>query len=422
MANQQKMGSRRSLLLWLTIISVVIFAALAVNRVTLLQEMLMKRILYRMETVGNILSAEIIEDLLANNPDGARNSVDTAADQPLVKFVSIIGPKGAIVVSSRRQLENRANTYQDTADIHQARNDLFIKSFPLKKGDIDHGQVQVAFSLRQLRQDINSIMLWSAFLSSLGLALILTTAVLLTTMQKKQLEDVNRKLLELDKMKSEFVSVASHELRTPLTSIVGFARTMIDIPLPEEKKEQYLKVIETEGLRLARIVEVFLSISRIEAGNIKLEIKKIELSELAAKIIAATEVKNNIKIISDLPEPIFLEADPDRIEQVIVNLLGNALRYTKPGGKVTISARESGANVEVSVEDEGPGIAAECLPRLFEKFYRCGDEITQKHRGTGLGLSICKGLVELHNGWIRAESKVNQGSKFTFALPIKQGG
>ncbi len=421
MTNKIKTDHGKKFLFLIILVSLAIFVLLAANRFTMLREMLMKRITYRMETVGNLLSAEIIEDYLANRPDDVYNSIDTAAEQPLVEFVSIIDAQGRVVMSSRRQFENMANLFVDTPDLRQAEKNMYIRSFPLKQGTLDRGKVQMAFSLKQLKQDTNIILLWSGLLSGLGFALLLALALAMTAAQKKQLENANQQLLELGRMKSEFVAVASHELRTPLTSIVGFARTMMKIKLSEEKKEQYLKIIESEGLRLAKMAEDTLNISRIETGNLELHYETIDLGGLISNIASTIET-NNIEIAMAVPPELKLQADPDRLKQIIVNLLSNALRYSPEGGKVSLTARAAGSNIEISVTDEGPGIPADCLDKIFEKFYRCQNDINQKHRGTGLGLSICEGLVKLHGGRIRVKSAPGQGSTFTFSIPKEQGG
>jgi signal transduction histidine kinase len=233
-----------------------------------------------------------------------------------------------------------------------------------------------------------------------------------------QLEQSNQRLVALDKLKSEFVSIVSHELRTPLTGIIGFAQTLQTVPLPEPQKEKYLKIIESEGKRLAYLVEEFLDISKIDSGNIDLRMDRISLAEVIRETIGALNIPGGIAIECSLPDdPLPAEGDKNRMKQVLMNIVDNALRYTRPSGKIVITGKSAADAIVVSVQDEGPGIPTEQLDKIFQKFFRGMDEISRKSKGSGLGLAIAKGIVESHRGTIWVESHVGKGSTFHFSIP-----
>ncbi len=248
----------------------------------------------------------------------------------------------------------------------------------------------------------------------------LTEANRLLASQKEKLEEANRRLMDLDRLKSEFISIAAHELRTPLTSMVGFAKIMQRLELPQEKRKKYLDIIYSEGQRMEYLIDEFLDISKIEGGNMNLQIKETNIKDVIERSINALGVEPDKKVVVKSAVIAGFLADPGRLEQVILNLLNNAVKYSKPRAKVVIEAEETEGKLIVSVIDKGPGIPKDCLGQIFDKFYRCGDEITQRSRGSGLGLSIAKGIIELHGGEIWADSEIGKGSKFSFMIPLKR--
>lgn len=232
-------------------------------------------------------------------------------------------------------------------------------------------------------------------------------------------------LHKLNDMKNEFVSQVSHELRTPLASIIGFAQTLLRSPnLAPEKATQFLNIILDDGRRLERLVEDLLDISRIESGKTSLITEPTSIAQIldyATHIIATEAESKRITITHDYtPNTLpFLALDNDRITQVFVNLLANAVKFTPPDGSITIRITHDKEHLSVSIADTGVGIPASDVPRLFEKFYRAKqrDSDDKEIRGTGLGLAIAKQIVELHGGTIRVESTVGKGSIFTVTLP-----
>ena len=242
--------------------------------------------------------------------------------------------------------------------------------------------------------------------------------------EKKRYE---QRLKELDRMKSAFVSNVSHELRTPLTAIKASADNMLDRLIGDLNGKQvgYLTRIKSNSDRLARLINDLLDLSTIEAGKIDLRPTKLSLVTLvkeAAESLrpVAAEKLINLTVMSADPG-VIAWADRDKVIQVLMNLIGNALKFTPTGGKVTIAVtKNSAAWMQISVTDTGPGIPAEEVNKVFGRFYQIGQAGTQKTQGTGLGLAISKALVEMHGGKIWVESAAGKGSTFSFTLPAEQ--
>lgn len=242
----------------------------------------------------------------------------------------------------------------------------------------------------------------------------------------QELSAANQKLQELDKLKDDFVSVASHELRTPMTAIKSYlwmALRRSKEPLSENLKRYLTRAfISTE--RLINLVNDMLNVSRIEGGRIELIPQAFDLLELCREIMEevrfrAVERGIEISILESKVPEVF--ADVDKVHQVLLNLVGNSLKFTPPGGNIIVSFFSDGYAVETSVKDSGVGMAREDLGRLFKKFGRLDNSYLAigQSGGTGLGLYISKNLVELMGGKIKASSEgLNRGSTFTFSLPV----
>lgn len=235
----------------------------------------------------------------------------------------------------------------------------------------------------------------------------------------QQLEANRRKLLELDHLKSDFVAMVSHELRTPLTSIIGFAHTLRTLPLTPEQRTKYLGIIEGEGKRLAEMVEEFLDISKIEAGTLALQLGPVQVNQLVQEVVEPIRLTAHTPITTDLDASLpTLSGDMNRLKQVLLNLLANAIRYTAEGAAVEISARAADQGVRFQVRDHGPGLSQSAQERVFERFYRGSDQIAKRTRGSGLGLTIAKAIVEKHGGRIGVKSQPGAGATFFFWLPL----
>ena len=238
----------------------------------------------------------------------------------------------------------------------------------------------------------------------------------------EQLQREHAELEKVERIRKDFVINVSHELRTPLASIQGYTETLIGGALYDsENNMRFLRIIRHNAERLARLTEDLLTLSRIEQKRQKFEFEAHRVNDLlrdAVELMAPLAQKNHINIGE---EPAAGDAevwcDSEAVSQILSNLLDNALKYTPPGGSITVGARESGRFFELFVRDTGIGIPPEELPRLFERFYRVDKARSRELGGTGLGLAIVKHLVAAHNGSARVESRVNEGSTFFFTLP-----
>jgi PAS domain S-box-containing protein len=224
----------------------------------------------------------------------------------------------------------------------------------------------------------------------------------------------------VEQVKSDFVAAVSHELRTPLTSIYGFAETLLrqDIPFGEDERRTFLGYIASESERLTEIVDQLLNVARLDAGDLEVELGRIDLGSVVSEVVETVEDGNGHRFEIDLPdEPLAAEADPDKVRQVFNILVENALRYSPEGGTVTVGARRNADRVEVRVVDEGMGIPASEREWIFRKFYRAESAARDGAAGTGLGLFIAKELVNAMGGRIWVDSTEGEGSSFAFELP-----
>ncbi len=233
--------------------------------------------------------------------------------------------------------------------------------------------------------------------------------------------DITR-LKQLESLRKDFVANVSHELRTPLSIIKGYIETLLEEqPTDPATARQFLGVAQKHTRQLEALVEDLLSISALESQQARLSFGSVDLRELASTVAEELagqardkQMTVGMALPADLPA---VRADRQRLSQVLTNLLQNAIKYTQPAGQINMTGRVVGNEVEFCVADNGPGIAAEHLLRVFERFYRVDKARSRELGGTGLGLSIVKHIVQAHGGRVWAESVVGQGSKFYFALP-----
>ncbi|HHW03833.1 MAG TPA: cell wall metabolism sensor histidine kinase WalK [Thermoanaerobacterales bacterium] len=234
------------------------------------------------------------------------------------------------------------------------------------------------------------------------------------------LQDVTRER-KLEHLRREFVGNVSHELRTPLSYLQGYTEALLDgmVEDPEEKKK-YLNIILDETLRLRRMVNELLDLSQIESGHLHLKKDKISLKNLIERVVkklAPICQKKGMKISTEFEEVPLVMADEDRIEQVMINLIDNAMRYNESSGEIKIKVQRSESGIVVSVKDQGPGIPEDELPFIWERFYKVDKARTRKTGGTGLGLAIVKNIVEVHGGRVWAKNCAEGGTAFYFSLP-----
>lgn len=231
---------------------------------------------------------------------------------------------------------------------------------------------------------------------------------------------------EANRLRDEFLATVSHELRTPLNAIIGWSRLLRSEQLDEQGLKHAVEVIERNAWAQKQIIEDMLDVSRIITGKLRIGLAPVELStvlQAANDVIQPAADAKQIKIRTLVSSPgLHVNGDADRLQQVAWNLLSNAIKFTKPGGLVEVTLRQSGDQVEISVADNGPGIAPEFLPHVFERFSQADGSSTRRHSGLGLGLAIARHLVELHGGTVKAENRENgTGAILTVTLPALSG-
>ncbi|MBI2265092.1 MAG: PAS domain-containing protein [Armatimonadetes bacterium] len=235
------------------------------------------------------------------------------------------------------------------------------------------------------------------------------------------LHDLTR-IYQSERMRQEFVANVSHELRTPVTTILVMAESLLGGAQEDPSvAEQFLKNIASESERLGKLIVDLLEISRFDSGEIRLEKTPFVIADLIRQTVQKLSPQahqKGVAVQTDLlPSSIWVCADEERMNQVLINLLDNAIKYTQGGGKVSIACWELGGVVKIQISDTGVGIPQDDLPRIFERFYRVDKARSRAQGGTGLGLSIAKYFVEAHGGTIIVESKEGKGTAFTIALP-----
>jgi signal transduction histidine kinase len=222
----------------------------------------------------------------------------------------------------------------------------------------------------------------------------------------------------LEQSRRDLVANVSHELKTPITAIRAHLENLADGV--EQPSQETLQVMLTQTERLGRLVDQLLDLSRLESGEVPLHLEPIPVASLVSRVlseIAVGRAVTDVELREEVPEDLVVDADEERIHQVLFNLVDNAVRFTPPGGSVAIGARRDDDRILVSVTDTGVGIGPEHLPRLFERFYRADPSRSREGGGTGIGLAIARSIVEGHGGRITAESEPGRGAIFTFDLP-----
>jgi two-component system, OmpR family, sensor histidine kinase ResE len=229
---------------------------------------------------------------------------------------------------------------------------------------------------------------------------------------------------QLDKMRQDFIANVSHELRTPISMLQGYSEAIVDdIAESQEEKKEMAKVIYDESLRMGRLVNELLDLARMEAGHLQLTMEETNISSFINRIIHKFQglaKENEIQLFAEIDNEITsISFDPDRIEQVLTNLIDNAIRHTPKGGSVNLSVTSEDKGVMIRVKDSGAGIPDEDLPFVFERFYKADKARTRGRAGTGLGLAIAKNIMDAHRGHISVQSKLGQGTTFSFLVPRK---
>jgi signal transduction histidine kinase len=251
-------------------------------------------------------------------------------------------------------------------------------------------------------------------------AVVLAGPLLATALYQRWIHGALERLREFDRLKDEFIAIVSHELRTPLTSVYGAAMTLRKRELDDTRRNLLLDIVSTESARLGRLLDDVLWVSRLDSGQAKPLITRVDPLELVSNVVDSTR--------THLPPGLSLElrydhaslpvaADPDRLRQVLVNLIENAIKYSGQG-RIEVRVQPQYAMTRFSVRDEGRGIPVDEAEQIFEKFYRLDPNMTEGVGGTGLGLYICRELIEGMRGQIWVNSELGKGSTFIFELPL----
>jgi PAS domain S-box-containing protein len=224
---------------------------------------------------------------------------------------------------------------------------------------------------------------------------------------------------ELEQAKSDFIATVSHELRTPMTAVYGAARTLLrpELDISPDQSRELLEMIATQSERLAQITEEVLLASRLDRGEVTVGQDQVDIAELAGKTVEAMESQLGVEVTLDAPAAAIATGDRDRIQQILINLLDNAAKFSPRGGGITVSVSQDADHVRLAVADQGVGIAPSEQQAIFEKFYRVDPHLTETPGGTGLGLYICGELAARMDGKITVESEPGRGSTFALELP-----
>jgi signal transduction histidine kinase len=261
------------------------------------------------------------------------------------------------------------------------------------------------------------VALWS---SSPFIAVALVAPLVVIALYQRRVHGVLESLRELDRLKNEFIAVVSHELRTPISSVYGAAVTLEQGHVEESRRESLLRVIYSESARLVRLVDQVLWASRVETARSEPNIQACDAEELAAAVVdaARTHLPSNLRVELRVERPLPpVAADPEKANQVLVNLVENAVKYSPHGGRILVGVASRDGCVRFEVSDEGLGIAADDQERIFDKFQRLDPDLARGVGGTGLGLFISRELVAQMEGTLSVSSSAGEGSTFTVELP-----
>jgi two-component system sensor histidine kinase VicK len=239
-----------------------------------------------------------------------------------------------------------------------------------------------------------------------------------------QLEGTLEELKKAEKLRRDFVANVSHELRTPLTSIRTYAETLTENDdLPFDMQLEFLRVILNESDRMTKIVQDLLELSKFDSGNTKFNIERFSLESSVRDVYAAmvlTAQQRGLSVNLDLPDDLpQITGDRARVEQVLMNVITNAVKYTPEGGVIDITAAVNGGTAEVKISDTGVGIPEEDMPHVFDRFYRVDKARSRESGGTGLGLSIAREIIVRHGGDISMRSVPGEGTQVTITLPVE---
>ncbi len=294
---------------------------------------------------------------------------------------------------------------------------------PIKNQNKIIGIIIVDNAIQQEEISENDIERLMAFNTMLGLSIDNTTLYAIVKERLEDLQKANMELKELDKLKSNFLSTATHELRTPMVTIKGYIDYMLRGSMGElnEKQKRALRVMYRSGERLIRLINDMLDLAKITTGRMQMDFKPIQLNDVAELSILTLynlAEEKQIHIESQLDKLPLIKADADKLEQVFINIISNAIKFTPEGGEILIITRNRRERVETSISDTGIGMTEEDIESVFDEFTQFGKSKKGQEKGTGLGMAITKKIIQAHKGKISVKSKLNEGTTFTFFLPL----
>lgn len=358
-------------------------------------ELIEARLTSGLEATGGefreILSA-LADGILMTEPDGRITFSNASA-------LLLLGVEDNESLRERKIQDVLREKFPDQADDLELKwsKPLPVVVMELKKGpDLSLGVLRLSRT-RIVRDGADAIWMWS-------------------------LRDVTQQKL-VDEMRNQFVFSATHELRTPLTNLKALAETLVlSDQISVEDQKQFCNMINSEATRLSRFVDEVLNLSQMESGAMSIVRTETDMERLLAEVIAHVQpeidrkrIAFNAKLPAKLPK---LQIDKDKIIAAIVNLLGNAVKYTPEEGRVDFLVKADESRMLIEVEDSGYGISPEDLPRIFDKFFRSEDDRVRRETGTGLGLAFTREVIQIHGGHIAATSELGKGSRFSVSLPI----
>lgn len=391
-------------------------------------------------TVGRSIYVLIKDDL--NSKEILQKKVENLISKnDELKDLSILIPEGeefkTIAGSNKEALGKNFNLYYYKVAWAQPNNDAlatenisngeryWIVTMPMSG---INGEKQALLAMKISSKIIDDLTNYNrnASIIFLTLTILIVILFLAAAVRLWDYAILYKKIKEVDQMKDEFISMASHELRTPITAIRGYISLMLDgsYGVITKDHEEPLKIVQSSSERLASLIEDLLNVSRIEQGRLKVENKSTDISQILKNTIKELKVQADAKSLGFNYKPHIdklplISIDEGRFKQVLINLIGNAIKYTEKGSvEILTEEKEDGKILEIKIKDTGIGMSSKDRERLFEKFYRIQNEKTINITGTGLGLWITKQIVELMNGKIMVDSIENVGTQVTLNFTI----
>ncbi|MFW6253844.1 MAG: ATP-binding protein [Chitinivibrionales bacterium] len=462
---------RTRLISGIILVTTPILILMTTKWLSITSSLTLEREISHINSIGRLLGDEVGENLEQQADEEITEIMSLTAKLPDIVGVHLIDSDGVIVHSADSTSIGKMAAYTDT--LTPPADNRIVRFYHIQEGNQNYS-IQLIYSLIGTRQDMGVAQRWAIFFdlllffSALLFAWYISAYMekpvreatqaaeliasgkfdinlkqktqdaygklidalnrmaqslkqLTYSMQKKvdaatgELAEKNRRLMELDTLKTDFVAMVSHELRTPLTSIIGFSKALQREPLPFETTVEYSGIIEQEGKQLAALVEEFLDVSKIEKGTFTLDLAEVDIGEVIRDVLVSFPWSSRVDV--DIQERMpSVRGDAWRLKRLLRNLLDNAVKHGGVEVSIWVKAHSSENTISVSVSDNGPGIAEEIRKTMFNKYYTTATS----NGGSGLGLAIARAIVEAHGGTIICDSIPDVGTTFTFTIPVYQ--